>query len=96
MFNIQTTHRTQTSVTYIYLVLLDKCIKPDSKKIKAIEEFARPTSVEDLRILCMVIYLAKFKQYLSCLTHTLRQLRKKDYVWMWDEDIQRDFEFINK
>lgn len=44
----------------------------------------------------MFIYLEKLMQHLSSLTHALKQLLKKDSVWIWDENIIRDFESIKK
>ncbi|GFS81493.1 transposon Tf2-9 polyprotein [Trichonephila clavipes] len=47
-FNVLKTQLPQTSVNYLSHVLSDEGIKPDSKKIRAIEEFATPNSKEDL------------------------------------------------
>ncbi|GFR11385.1 retrovirus-related Pol polyprotein from transposon 17.6 [Trichonephila clavata] len=45
----------------------------------------------------MVTYLAKFTPHLSNLTHNLRQLKKKkDFVWIWDTNTERDFELIKR
>ncbi|GFY56938.1 reverse transcriptase domain-containing protein [Trichonephila inaurata madagascariensis] len=54
--------------------LSDERIKPDSKKIRAIEEFETPNCKDLQRFLGMVTYLAKFTPHLSNLTHNLRQL----------------------
>ncbi|GFY38815.1 retrovirus-related Pol polyprotein from transposon 297 [Trichonephila inaurata madagascariensis] len=87
----------QTSVNYLGHVLSDEGIKPDLKKIRAIEEFATPNCKEDLqRFLGMVTYLAKFTPHLSNLTHNLRQLLKKDSVWIWDTNTERDFELVKQ
>lgn len=96
-FNIAKTQLSQTSVSYLGHVLSDKGIKPDPKKIKAIEEFAVPKCREDLqRFLGMITYLSKFTPHLSNITHSLRQLLKKDTEWLWDENTQRDFEVIKE
>ncbi|GFY16372.1 uncharacterized protein K02A2.6 [Trichonephila clavipes] len=44
----------------------------------------------------MVTYLAKFTPRLSNLTHNLRQLLKKDSVWIWDTNTERDFELVKQ
>ncbi|GFY44525.1 transposon Tf2-9 polyprotein [Trichonephila inaurata madagascariensis] len=76
-FNVLKTQLSQTSVNYLNHVLSDEGIKPDPKKIRAIE-FATPNCKEDLqRFLSMVTYLAKFTPHLSNLVHNLRQLLKK-------------------
>ncbi|GFY49907.1 retrovirus-related Pol polyprotein from transposon 17.6 [Trichonephila inaurata madagascariensis] len=87
----------QTSVNYLGHVLSDKGITPDPKKIRAIEEFATLNCKEDLqRFLGMVTYLAKFTSHLSNLTHNLKQFLKKDYVWIWDTNTERDFELVKQ
>ncbi|GFU21599.1 transposon Tf2-12 polyprotein, partial [Nephila pilipes] len=96
-FNELKTQLSQTSVNYLGHVLSDEGIKPDPKKIRAIEQFATPNCKEDVqRFLGMVTYLAKFTPHLSNLTHNLRQLLKKDSVWIWDANTERDFELIKQ
>ncbi|GFU17372.1 retrovirus-related Pol polyprotein from transposon opus [Nephila pilipes] len=78
-------------------IALDEGTKPDPKKIRAIEQFDTPNCKEDLqRFLGMVTYQAKFTPHLSNLTHNLRQLLKKDSVWIWDANTERDFELIKQ
>ncbi|GFS56155.1 transposon Tf2-11 polyprotein [Trichonephila clavipes] len=48
------------------------------------------------RFLGMVTYLAKFTPHLSNLTHNLRQLLKKDYMWIWDANTERDSERVKQ
>ncbi|GFS34489.1 retrovirus-related Pol polyprotein from transposon 17.6 [Trichonephila inaurata madagascariensis] len=57
-FNELKTQLSQTSVNYLGHVLSDEGIKPDPKKIRAIEEFATPNCKEDLqRFLGMLEYV---------------------------------------
>ncbi|GFY59104.1 retrovirus-related Pol polyprotein from transposon 17.6 [Trichonephila inaurata madagascariensis] len=96
-FNVLKTQLSQTSVNYLGHVLSDEGIKPDPKKIRAIEEFATPNCKADLqRFLGMVTYLAKFTPHLSNLTNNLRQLLKKDSVWIWDTNTERDFKLVKQ
>ncbi|GFY48541.1 retrovirus-related Pol polyprotein from transposon opus [Trichonephila inaurata madagascariensis] len=96
-FNVLKTQLSQTSVNYLGHVLSDEGIKPYPKKIRAIEEFATPNCKEDLqRFLSIVTYLAKFTPHLSNLTHNLRQLLKKDFVWIWDTNTERDFDLVKQ
>ncbi|GFY59585.1 retrovirus-related Pol polyprotein from transposon 17.6 [Trichonephila inaurata madagascariensis] len=96
-FNVLKTQLSQTSVNYLGHVLSDEGIKPDPKKIRAIEEFVTPNCKEDLqRFLGMVTYLAKFTPHLLNLTHNLRQLLKKDSVWIWDTNTERDFKLVKQ
>ncbi|GFY45798.1 retrovirus-related Pol polyprotein from transposon 17.6 [Trichonephila inaurata madagascariensis] len=95
-FNVLKTQLSQTSVNYLGHVLSDEGIKPDPKKIRAIEEFATPNCKADLqRFLGMVTYLAKFTPHLSTLTRNLRQL-KKDSVRIWDTNTERDSELVKQ
>ncbi|GFY79394.1 alanine--glyoxylate aminotransferase 2, mitochondrial [Trichonephila inaurata madagascariensis] len=48
-FNVLKTQLSQTPVNYLGHVLSDEGIKPDPKKIRAIEEFATPNCKEDLQ-----------------------------------------------
>ncbi|GFX89467.1 transposon Tf2-9 polyprotein [Trichonephila clavipes] len=48
-FNVLKTQLSQTSVNYLGHVLSDEGIKPDTKKNRAIEEFATPNCKEDLQ-----------------------------------------------
>lgn len=94
-FNIDKTQLSLTSVSYLGHLLSDKGIEPDPNKVRAINEFAVPKSKEDLqRFLGMITYLAKFTPHLSNLTHSLRQLLKKDVDWFWDSNCQKDFELL--
>lgn len=96
-FNSKKTQLCLTSVNYLGHVLSENGIKPDPKKIKAIKEFAVPKNREDLqRFLGMITYLAKFTPHLSDLTHSLRQLLKRDSVWIWDENMEQDFTKIKQ
>ena len=61
-------------------------IKTDPEKVKAIVDMKVPSSKEDLqRFLGMVNYLGKFVPNLSEKTSVLRELLKKDVVFMMDE-----------
>lgn len=96
-FNIEKTQLALTSVNYLGHIMSNKGIKPDPRKIKAINEFAEPKCREDLqRFLGMVTYLAKFTPHLSNLTHSMRQLLKKDSDWLWDANTEKDFQNLKQ
>ena len=72
----------QTSVPYIGHVLTSAGVKPDPAKI----EVERPTNVEGVcRIMGTINYFAKFLPQLSDVSEPLRQLTKKDVVFVWDQ-----------
>ena len=69
----------QTEITYLGETLTQAGIKPDSNKIKAILEYPRPTSKQDLqRLLRMTNFIAKFLPKISDDAVPLRELIKKN------------------
>ncbi|GBN39508.1 Transposon Tf2-6 polyprotein [Araneus ventricosus] len=96
-FNPVKTQFAKSSITYLGHKMSGKGIEPDSKKLESIEKFPTPQNKQELqRFLDMVTYLGKFAPNLSNLTHSLRQLLKKNSVWLWDSNMERDFELIKK
>lgn len=58
--------------------------KPDIEKISAIVNMAKPQSVTDLqRFLGMVNYLGTYIRNLASNTSNLRELLKKDILWIY-------------
>lgn len=82
-FNIKKTQSAPVSDNYLCHALSDKSIEPDPKKIK---EFAKQWREDSQRFLGTVEYLAKFTRHLSRSTCVLRQLLKKNFAWIWDEN----------
>ncbi|GBM44476.1 Retrovirus-related Pol polyprotein from transposon 17.6 [Araneus ventricosus] len=96
-FNPLKTQLAKSSITYLGHKISGKGIEPDSKKLESIEIFPTPQNKQELqRFLGMVTYLAKFAPILSNMAHSLRQLLKKNSVWLWDSNMERDFELIKK
>ncbi|XP_045445826.1 uncharacterized protein K02A2.6-like [Melitaea cinxia] len=61
--------------------------KVDQNKVKAILDMPDPTNVKELqRILGMINYLGPFIENLSDKTKILRNLLKKNTIWLWDEN----------
>ena len=86
-----------TEVPYIGQVLTSDGIKPDPKKVEAIQNISQPTDVPSVkRFHGMVNYLSKFLPNISTITEPLRQLEAKDVEWHWDENQQKAFEEIKK
>ena len=62
-----------TEVPYIGHLLTPEGIKPDPKKVEAVQKMAQPTDVPSVkRFLGMVTYLSKFLPNLSTITEPLR------------------------
>ncbi|CAB3981086.1 Hypothetical predicted protein [Paramuricea clavata] len=87
----------QTSVPYIRHVLTSAGVKSDPAKIEAIIKMEGPTSVEGVRrIMGTINYLAKFLPQLSDVSEPLRQLTKKDVVFVWDQVHDQAFTKLKK
>lgn len=69
----------------------------DQEKVKAILEMPTPTNVKELqRILGMINYLGPFIKNLSEKTQILRNLLKKDSVWIWDENHEKCLKILKE
>ena len=74
----------KTEVAFIGHILTPDGLKPDPKKVEAINDMPHPTDVQSLRrFLGMVTYLGKFLPCLSDETEVLRKLTEKDAEWCW-------------
>ena len=61
-------------------------IRADPGKIEAIKNFPQPQNITELqRFLGLAYQLAKFTPRLAVHTEPLRQLLKKDRVWVWEQ-----------
>ena len=71
-------------VTYIGHKLTADGIKPDPRKIEAIQGMTEPTTKNELqRFMGMINYVAKFIPNLANVTAPLRKLLEKDILWHW-------------
>ena len=69
----------KTEVAFIGHILTPDGLKPDPKKVEAINDMPHPTDVQSLRrFLGMINYLAKFLPGLSDETEVLRKLTEKE------------------
>ena len=84
-----------TEVPYIGHLLTSEGIKPDPKKVEAVQKMPQPTDVPSMkRFLGMVNYLSKFLPNLSTITEPLRQLEAKGVEWHWDDNQQKVFDEV--
>ena len=73
-------------VPYIGHVLTSNGLKPDPKKVHAVEGMPSPEDKPALlRFLGMVNYMSKFIPNLADLTQPLRELLHKEVEWHWSE-----------
>ncbi|XP_066969141.1 uncharacterized protein [Macrobrachium rosenbergii] len=86
-----------TEVKYIGHLLTKDGVRPDPKKIEAINCLKAPNDVKSLkRFLGMVNYLSKFLPRLSEITQPLRNLEKKNVEWQWNSSHNEAFSKIKK
>ncbi len=71
-------------MAFIGHILTPDGLKPDPKKVEAINDMPHPTDVQSLRrFLGMINYQAKFLPGVSDETEVLRKLTEKDAEWCW-------------
>ncbi|XP_045779560.1 uncharacterized protein LOC123877097 [Maniola jurtina] len=82
-------------VCFLGYVFSKEGAKVDQEKVKAIVNMPTPTNVKELqRVLGMINYLGPFIQNMSEKTQVLRNLLKKDSVWVWDENCEKSFQSL--
>ena len=81
------------TVTYLGELLTEQGVQPDPSKLKAIQEYTRPTCKQDvMRLLGMINYIAKFTPRISETTAPLRELIRKEVEFHWLEHHEQAFE----
>lgn len=86
-------HFRQNQVSYIGHVLTADGVKPDPKKVQAINEMESPTDKKGLQqFLGMINYVGKFIPNLSSESEPLRKLLEKDQAWIWAEGQEESFQ----
>ena len=84
-----------TDVPYIEHLLTSEGIKPDPKKVEAVQKMPQPTDLPSVkRFLGMVNYVSKFLPNISSTTEPLRQLEAKGVKWYWDDNQQKAFDEV--
>ena len=86
-----------TEVEYFGHMITDQGLKPDPKKIKAIESMPPPTTKKELQtVLGMITYLAKFAPQLSEITKPMRDLLGEDIEFIWDAAQEESLKKVKK
>ncbi|KAK3796221.1 hypothetical protein RRG08_006791 [Elysia crispata] len=84
-----------SSMTFLGHVIDEKGIRADTSKVEGIVNFPEPSIVIELqRFLGMINQLSKFTPELASLSEPLRQLLKKNTIWIWGDPQQKSFETI--
>ena len=87
----------QTELIYLGEKLPADGVKQDDDKMKAIREYTRPESKQDvLRLLGVVNFIAKFAPKVSDFTAPLRELIKKNVEFHWLDHHEKAFQDLKK
>ena len=79
----------RTELTFMGNSITSDGLRPDPKKVEAIQKTPPPTDRHGvLRLLGMATYLAKFCPNFSEVTAKIRELLRKDVEFRWDENVQ--------
>ena len=85
----------QKSIMFLGQLTDSSGIRPDSRKVKAIQTMPTPSNITELRrFLGMVNQLNKFTPNLADETKPLRDLLVKNNQWVWGEAQQTSFEEV--
>ena len=87
----------KSEITYIGHTLSSEGLKPDSDKLRAVEQMKAPTNKKELQtFLGFVQYLAKFLPNMSDVSAPLRQLLHKEVEWHWENEQEKSFQTLKK
>ena len=81
------------SVGYFGNVLTDEGVRPDPKKVSAINEMKAPNCKADLQtVLGMANYMSRFIPNLAEVSAPMRELVKNDSEFIWDKAQEKSFQ----
>ena len=87
----------QSSVKFLGRIVDAEGIHADQTAIESIMALPPPTCVKELQsFLGAVNQYSEFSSSIAELTHPLRELLRKNVVWMWDQAQQSAFEDVKK
>jgi hypothetical protein len=87
----------QKKVKYLGHIVDKHGIRPDPKKVKAVQTWPVPKNVHDVRsFLGLVNYFRKFIEHYSEIAVPLTNLTKKSHSWVWTGRCQDAFELLKQ
>ncbi|XP_030031283.2 uncharacterized protein K02A2.6 [Manduca sexta] len=96
-FNIKKCQFKQKEVKYLGHILSSEGVKIDKNRVKAITEMREPKDQKELhRFLGMITYISRFIPNVSEVTAPLRELIKKDVIFMWGNRQQESYNMLKK
>ncbi|XP_058840279.1 uncharacterized protein K02A2.6-like [Topomyia yanbarensis] len=95
--NIEKLNLCQTSVNFFGHVLTSEGLKPDERKVEAIQKYPVPTSPKEVhRFVGMINYLARYIPNLSSKLVVLRKLIPDDAPWRWTSEEENEFNDVKQ
>ena len=86
-----------SKIKFIGHIISKEGIQVNPEKLRAIMNLARPQNVSELRrLLGRENHVGKFAKNLAETTKPLRDLRRKDTAWIWDESQKTAFQTLKK
>jgi hypothetical protein len=87
----------QKEVKYLGHIVDKQGIRPDPKKVEAVQTWPVPKNVHDVRsFLGLVNYFRKFIEHYSEIAVPLTNLTKKSHPWVWTGRCQDAFELLKQ
>jgi hypothetical protein len=85
----------KTEVKYLGLIILERRIRMDPAKVKAVKEWADPRNLRDVRtFLGFANFYCCFIAGFAKIAHPLNNLTKKDVPWCWTFVERRAFQAL--
>ncbi|XP_075103947.1 uncharacterized protein LOC142178428 [Nicotiana tabacum] len=85
------------SVAFLGHVISGEGVKVDSKKIEAVNNWPRPTSISDIRsFLGLAGYYRRFVEGFSSISSPLTRLTQKKVKFQWSDACEKSFEELKK
>ena len=82
----------KTELQYLGHVVTKEGVRPDEKKVEAIQNFPTPLCPKDVKsFLGLAGYYRKFIRHFSQISSPLSQLLKKGVEWKWEQECEQSF-----
>ncbi len=97
MIKLETCQFLRRTMTYLGYELSEEGLLPGTRKIKAIHDFPRPTTVTEIkRFHGLCSYFRKFIPHFSTIASSLMKLTRKDVPWDWGEKQEWAFQKLKE
>lgn len=84
-----------STINYLGHEISSKSIKPNCRKIKAVQEFPKPTNIHQIRqFIGLTSFFRKFIQNYTIIAKPLTSVTKKNVNFIWDTDQENAFQTL--